>query len=63
VTAAINTSTRDLRPPELDRLDCLLLENEDKPARERLTLVRLFEELALLNSNRRLMLSPDLTSH
>jgi hypothetical protein len=52
-----------LRPPELDRLDCLLLENEDKPARERLTLVRLFEELALLNSNRRLMLSPDLTSH
>jgi hypothetical protein len=28
-----------------------------------LTLIRLFEELALLNSNRRLMLSPDLTSH
>jgi hypothetical protein len=52
-----------LRPPELDRLECLLLENEDKPARERLTLVRLFEELPLLNSNRRQLLSPDLTSH
>ena len=31
--------------PWRDRLDCLLLTNEDKPARERLTLVRLFEEL------------------
>ena len=31
--------------PWRDRLDCLLRENEDKPARERLTLVRLFEEL------------------
>jgi hypothetical protein len=31
--------------PWRDRLDCLLQENEDKPAREWLTLVRLFEEL------------------
>jgi hypothetical protein len=31
--------------PWRDRLDCLLLTNEDKPASERLTLVRLFEEL------------------
>jgi transposase len=31
--------------PWRDRPDRLLLENEDKPARERLTLVRLFEEL------------------
>jgi transposase len=31
--------------PWRDRLDCLLRENEEKPARERLTLVRLFEEL------------------
>jgi transposase len=31
--------------PWRDRLDCLLPENEDKRARERLTLVRLFEEL------------------
>lgn len=31
--------------PWRDRLDSLLSENEDKPARERLTLVRLFEEL------------------
>ena len=31
--------------PWRDRLDALLLENEGKPARERLTLVRLFEEL------------------
>jgi transposase len=31
--------------PWRDRLDCLLRENEDKPVRERLTLVRLFEEL------------------
>jgi transposase len=28
-----------------DQLDCLLSTNEDKPSRERLTLVRLFEEL------------------
>ena len=31
--------------PWRDRLDCLLLANEEKSARERLTLVRLFEEL------------------
>jgi transposase len=31
--------------PWRGRLESLLLENEDKPARERLTLVRLFEEL------------------
>ena len=31
--------------PWRDRLDALLVENEEKPARERLTLVRLFEEL------------------
>jgi transposase len=31
--------------PWRDRLDALLLENDGKPARERLTLVRLFEEL------------------
>ena len=31
--------------PWREQLDCLLLENEDKSARERLTLVRLFEEL------------------
>jgi hypothetical protein len=31
--------------PWRDRLDALLLANEGKPARERLTLVRLFEEL------------------
>jgi transposase len=31
--------------PWRDRLDALLAENEGKPARERLTLVRLFEEL------------------
>ena len=31
--------------PWRDRLDALLVENEEKPSRERLTLVRLFEEL------------------
>jgi transposase len=31
--------------PWLDRLEALLLENEGKPARERLTLIRIFEEL------------------
>jgi hypothetical protein len=31
--------------PWRDRLDALLVENERRPARERLTLVRLFEEL------------------
>ena len=31
--------------PWRDRLDALLVENEEKPARERLTLVRLFEEM------------------
>ena len=31
--------------PWRERLDSLLLENEGKPARERLTLIRLFEEL------------------
>jgi len=31
--------------PWRDRLDCLLLENEGKPSRERLTLVRVFEKL------------------
>src|SRR5580704_567089 len=31
--------------PWRDQLDGLLLENEDKPARERLTLIRIFEEL------------------
>ena len=32
--------------PWRERLDSLLLENQGKPARERLTLVRLFEELS-----------------
>jgi hypothetical protein len=41
---------RSLQPllkigPWRDRLDCLLSENEEKPVRERLTFVRLFEEL------------------
>src|SRR5271165_6813941 len=41
---------RDVQPqpkigPWRDRLDSLLLENDGKPARERLTLIRLFEEL------------------
>ena len=31
--------------PWRGRLDALLLENEDKPSRERLTLIRLYEEL------------------
>src|SRR5208283_5932951 len=31
-----------------DRLDSLLLENDGKPARERLTLIRLFEDLRAL---------------
>ena len=31
--------------PLRDQLDSLLLENEGKPARERLTLIRIFEEL------------------
>jgi hypothetical protein len=31
--------------PWRDRRDCLLRENEEKPRRERLTFVRLFEEL------------------
>jgi transposase len=31
--------------PWLDRLEALLLENEGRPARERLTLIRIFEEL------------------
>ena len=31
--------------PWIDQLDELLLVNEGKPARERLTLIRLFEEL------------------
>ena len=31
--------------PWLDRLEALLLENEGKPARDRLTLIRIFEEL------------------
>ena len=34
--------------PWRDQLDGLLLENEDKPARERLTLIRIFEELRAL---------------
>ena len=34
--------------PWRDRLDGLLLENEGKPARERLTLIRIFEELRAL---------------
>src|ERR1700759_2822100 len=34
--------------PWRDQLDGLLLENEGKPARERLTLVRIFEELPAL---------------
>src|SRR6202162_31919 len=41
---------RDVPPqpkigPWRDRLDSLLLENDGKPARERLTLIRVFEEL------------------
>jgi len=41
---------RDVQPqpkigPWRDQLDSLLLENDGKPARERLTLIRLFEEL------------------
>jgi transposase len=41
---------RDVQPqpkigPWRDRLDSLLLENDSKPARERLTLIRVFEEL------------------
>ncbi len=41
---------RDVQPqpkigPWRDRLDSLLLENDGKPARERLTLIRVFEEL------------------
>ena len=41
---------RDVQPqpkigPWRDRLDLLLLENGGKPARERLTLIRVFEEL------------------
>src|SRR5215831_15913677 len=44
---------RDRQPlpridPWRDRLDGLLLENEGKPARERLTLIRIFEELRAL---------------
>ena len=34
--------------PWRDRLDGMLLENEGKPARERLTLIRIFEELRAL---------------
>ena len=34
--------------PWRDQLEGLLLENEDKPARERLTLIRIFEELRAL---------------
>src|SRR6266446_10054653 len=34
--------------PRRDQLDELLLENEGKPARERLTLIRIFEELRAL---------------
>src|SRR5437868_10759259 len=34
--------------PWRDQLDSLLLENEGKPARERLTLIRIFEELRVL---------------
>ena len=41
---------RDIQPqpkigPWRERLDSLLLENDGKPARERLTLIRVFEEL------------------
>jgi transposase len=44
---------RDVQPqpkvgPWRDRLDSLLLENDGKPARERLTLIRLFEDLRAL---------------
>ena len=44
---------RDVQPqpkigPWRDRLDSLLLENGGKPARERLTLIRVFEELRAL---------------
>ena len=41
---ALITATSKIGPWR-DRLECLLLANEDKPARERLTLFRLFEEL------------------
>src|SRR5215471_20871685 len=44
---------RDVQPqpkigPWRERLDSLLLENDGKPARERLTLIRLFEQLRAL---------------
>src|SRR5271163_616894 len=44
---------RDVQPqpkigPWRERLDSLLLENDGKPARERLTLIRVFEELHAL---------------
>ena len=44
---------RDVQPqpkigPWRERLDLLLLENDGKPARERLTLIRVFEELRAL---------------
>ena len=44
---------RDVQPqpkigPWRERLDSLLLENDGKPARERLTLIRVFEELRAL---------------
>ena len=44
---------RDVQPqpkigPWRERLNSLLLENDDKPARERLTLIRVFEELHAL---------------
>ena len=37
--------------PWRDQLDGLLLANEGKPARERLTLIRIFEELRALVSS------------
>ena len=38
--------------PSRDQLDGLLLENESKPARERLRLIRIFEELRALGYER-----------
>ena len=48
-----SSNQRDVQPqpkigPWRERLDSLLLENDGKPARERLTLIRVFEELRAL---------------
>lgn len=43
-----SSQNRAMARSRRDRVDALLVENEGKPARERLTLVRLFEELRRL---------------